>query len=122
MTASPAFTASKTLFALTSPSRRTEGVSQDASFLFARYTTPVADATCSRHPVLPQLQGLSTEGWFEDYMLTEEGIEVTNGFLANIDLVSIPSDRAAKFRNTKIEIEEKKEEEFPNNNNILKYL
>ena len=68
------------------------------------------------------LQGLSTEGWFEDYKWTDEGIEVTNGFLANIDLVSIPSDRAAKFRNTKIEIEEKKEEEIPNNNNILKYL
>lgn len=71
------------------------------------------------------LQGLSTEGWFEDYMWTEEGVEVTNGFLANIDLVSIPADKSAKFRNTKIEIEEQKEEtieEAINNNNILKFL
>ena len=58
------------------------------------------------------------------------GLKITSGrtrelrlrtLLANIDLRSIPADRAQKFRNTKIEIEEKKRKKS-NNNNILKYL
>ena len=52
------------------------------------------------------LQGLSTEGWFEDYKFVDDGIEVSRGFLAKIDLVSIPADGQARFRNTKIEIDE----------------
>jgi len=65
------------------------------------------------------LQGLSTEGWFEDYSFTENGIEVKNGFLAKIDLVSIPADRAARFKNTIIEVEEQNKE---NKNNIINLL
>ena len=63
------------------------------------------------------LQGLSTEGWFEDYSFTDNGIEVKKGFLAKIDLVSIPADGQARFRNTKIEIEEPIQEPF--NFNLL---
>ena len=66
------------------------------------------------------LQGLSTEGWFEDYSFTENGIEVKSGFLAKIDLVSIPADREARFKNTIIEIEEKEQEK--NKSNILNWL
>ena len=66
------------------------------------------------------LQGLSTEGWFEDYSFTENGIEVKSGFLAKIDLVSIPADRDARFKNTIIEIEEKEQEK--NKSNILNWL
>ena len=64
------------------------------------------------------LQGLSTEGWFEDYSFTEDGIEVKNGFLAKIDLVSIPADREARFKNTIIEIEEQEK----NKPNIINFL
>ena len=64
------------------------------------------------------LQGLSTEGWFEDYSFTENGIEVKSGFLAKIDLVSIPADREARFKNTVIEIEEQEK----NKPNILNWL
>ena len=65
------------------------------------------------------LQGLSTEGWFEDYTFTENGIEVKNGFLAKIDLVSIPADSEARFKNTIIEVEEQIKE---NKNNIINLL
>ena len=64
------------------------------------------------------LQGLSTEGWFEDYSFTENGIDVKSGFLAKIDLVSIPADREARFKNTIIEIEEQEK----NKPNILNWL
>ena len=63
------------------------------------------------------LQGLSTEGWFEDYKFVDDGIQVSKGFLAKIDLVSIPADGTARFRNTKIEIEEPIEQ--PINVNLL---
>lgn len=64
------------------------------------------------------LQGLSTEGWFEDYSFTENGIDVKSGFLAKIDLVSIPADREARFKNTVIEIEEQEK----NKPNLLNWL
>ena len=52
------------------------------------------------------LQGLSTEGWFDDYELTNEGYKIVNGFLAKIDLVSVPAEKEARFKNTKIEIKD----------------
>ena len=64
------------------------------------------------------LQGLSTEGWFEDYSFTENGIDVKSGFLAKIDLVSIPADREARFKNTIIEIDEQDK----NKPNLLNWL